>query len=62
MPFLKNQNSGVVGYDGSKSMPNIGHSKDSRISKWCVSGGLATYVLGAMIFDALATDSSGCIA
>ena len=60
LPFLKNQNSGVVGYDGSKSMPNIGHSKDSRIGKCCVSGGPATYVLGAMIFDALATDGSGC--
>ena len=43
-------------------MPDIGHSKDSRIGKLCVSGDLATYALGAMICDALATDSSGCIA
>ena len=43
-------------------MPNIGQGKDSRIGKLCVSGDLATYALGAMIFDALATDGSGCIA
>ena len=43
-------------------MPNIGHSKDSRIGKLGVSGDLATYALGAMIFDALATDGKRCIA
>ena len=53
LPSFKNQNSGLVGYDRSKSMPDIGHSKDSRIGKWCVSGDLATYVLGAMIISSI---------
>ena len=53
LPSFKNQNSGLIGYDRSKSMPDIGHSKDSRIGKWCVSGDLATYVLGAMIISSI---------
>ena len=62
LPSFKNKTSGLIGYDRSKSMPNIGHSKDSRIGKLGVSGEMATYALGAMIIDALATDGSGCIA